>query len=120
MNRYKNDDKSIDTELVVQRLGQAVWALPRSLQRHLLSTDEDEETFQRDVRTHLDPTMAEDFINARHRPARALFYLSQAVDALPLCVEEKVAVDNSIVVLTDMMGACERIFSSPVPLVYTR
>jgi len=119
-NKYKGDGKSTDTQSALKHLSLAVWALPRSLQRHLLSMEEDEEAYQRDVRKYLDPTMAEDLINARHRPTRALFYLSQAVDALPLCVEEKIAVDNSIVVLTDMMGTCERIFSSPVPLVYTR
>ena len=86
----------------------------------MLSKEEDEDTFQRDVRTYLDPTIANDLISAHHRPTRALFYLSEAVYRLPLRVEEKVNVDSSVAVLIDMVGTCERIFSSPVPLVYTR
>jgi predicted membrane chloride channel (bestrophin family) len=119
-NKYKNADTSVDTKLVVQKLAPAVWAVPRSLQRHLLTKDEDELAFQNDVRKNLDPIIAEDLINAKHRPARAMYYLSRAVDSLPLCVEEKIAVDNSITVLADMIGTCERLLSSPVPLVYTR
>jgi predicted membrane chloride channel (bestrophin family) len=112
--------KGSDPHQALTNLSLAVWALPRSLQSRLLTSNEDEHAFVRDVQNKLDPTMAAALISARHRPTRALFYLSQAVDALPLVVEEKIAIDNSVVVLTDMMGTCERLFSSPVPLVYTR
>jgi len=119
-NRYKNDEKNIDTEQALKKLAMAVWAIPRSVKRHTLTKAEDEEAFQKDLKTYLEPAVAEDIIAARSRPTRAMFYLSEAVDALPLCVEEKVAIDNSVVVLADQIGCCERLLSAPIPLVYTR
>ena len=34
--------------------------------------------------------------------------------------QDKVRIDKTIGILVDITGACERIFKSPVPLVYTR
>lgn len=101
-------------------LATAVWEFPRALTRHLLSADEDESNFALAMRERLSREQADAIINARHRPTKALFDLSCAVDALGLPYVKRIEVDKSIVVLCDQAGACERIFSSPVPLVYTR
>ena len=98
----------------------AIWEFPRSLQRHLLRAQEDEEVFQSEVRDRLDPRDAEALIAATHRPTKALFDLSNAVERLPISYIKRIEIDKSIVVLGDMAGACERLLSSPVPLVYTR
>lgn len=98
----------------------AIWEFPRSLQRHLLRAQEDEEVFQMEVRERLAPKDAEALIAATHRPTKALFDLSNAVERLPISYIKRIEIDKSIVVLGDMAGACERILSSPVPLVYTR
>lgn len=98
----------------------AIWEFPRSLQRHLLRSQEDEEVFQKEVRERLDPENAEALIAATHRPTKALFDLSYAVDRLPISYIKRLEIDKSITVLGDMSGACERLLSSPVPLVYTR
>ena len=107
-------------EEVLDRLALCIWSFPRSLTRHLLSEYEDEEQFQYDVKEKFDPMTANRLIAAKHRPTNALFHLSLAVDQLPLSFVKRIEVDKSIVVLCDMMGACERIFNSPVPLVYSR
>jgi len=98
----------------------AVWEFPRSLQRHLLRAQEDEEPFQMEVRERLSPRDAEALIASAHRPTKALFDLSNAVERLPISYIKRIEIDKSIVVLGDMAGACERLLSSPVPLVYTR
>lgn len=104
----------------VQNLAIAVWEFPRALTRHLLSSEEDENAFIAQMYERLPKEQAEAMIKCRHRPTKALFDLSCAVDALGLPYVKRIEVDKSIVVLCDQAGACERIFSSPVPLVYTR
>jgi predicted membrane chloride channel (bestrophin family) len=101
-------------------LGKAVWAFPRSLQRQLFGAQEDELAFQRDVRRRLDPQQAEALIQVQDKPSRALHDLSKAINALPLDYLRRMHIDQSVVELVDALGACERIYSSPVPLVYTR
>ena len=59
-------------------------------------------------------------LDAPHRPLRALSLLSAAMDRLPIDEKKKVEMDKSIILLGDACEACERIFASPVPLVYTR
>ena len=57
---------------------------------------------------------------APDRPMPALMNLSLLVNALAIEKQRRIEIDKSLVILGDMLGACERIFSSPVPLVYTR
>jgi putative membrane protein len=104
----------------VQNLATAVWEFPRALTRHLLSKEEDEMDFAAHMYVRLPREQADAIVGCRHRPTKALFDLSCAVDALGLPYVKRIEVDKSIVVLCDQAGACERIFSSPVPLVYTR
>ena len=37
-----------------------------------------------------------------------------------MCDQDRARFDTTISVLCDNVGACERIFKSPIPLVYTR
>ena len=46
--------------------------------------------------------------------------LSRAVHQLPMDEKRRVEVDKSVILLGDALETCERIFTSPVPLVYTR
>ena len=54
------------------------------------------------------------------RPSLALRELTLAMDALPMDEKKKVEADKSVILLGDACETVERIFSSPVPLVYTR
>ena len=114
------EEDPIKRKEVLNELEKAIWEFPRSLQRHLLRADEDEESFQKDVREKLDPEAAEALIASPHRPTKALFDLSQAVNELPISYLKRLEIDKSITVLIDCAGACERILSAPIPLVYTR
>jgi predicted membrane chloride channel (bestrophin family) len=104
---------------VLKRLTDAIWVFPRSLQRHLLG-EIDDEAYIRDLQGLKNQEMIEGLVEARHKPTRALYELTSAVNALPMSYLRRIEVDKSIVALCDAMGACERIFTSPVPLVYTR
>lgn len=104
----------------IDNLRKATWSVPRALSRHLLSAGEDEDEFCNDIRERLDEETAESIIVARHRPQRALYYLSSCVDELPLDFRQRYEMDKSLVVLIDMIGSCERLFSAPIPLFYTR
>ena len=104
----------------LDRLALSVWEFPRALSRHLLRGAEDEEAFAADVRFRLDPDIAEKLISVRHRPTKALYDLTNSVDALSLPFIKRIEIDKSITVLCDQAGACERILSAPVPLFYTR
>lgn len=98
----------------------SVWAFARSMQRHLWGFHEDDENFQRDVRERLDPREAEGLIVARHKPTRANHDLSRAINELPVTYLRRIEIDKSAIAFADAMGACDRIFTSPVPLFYTR
>mmetsp|Transcript_17879 Transcript_17879/g.29585 ORF Transcript_17879/g.29585 Transcript_17879/m.29585 type:complete len:423 (+) Transcript_17879:128-1396(+) len=104
----------------LERLADTVWAFSRSLQYHLRGKVEDEEDYLRDIQEKLSPAMAQALIDARHKPTRAMYELTTTINALPMTYFRRLELDHSVVALCDAMGGCERIFSSPVPLVYTR
>lgn len=104
----------------LDRLAMTIWSFPRSLQRHLLGEVEDHEAYCKDVRGRLPADMAEGLIIARHKPSRALYELSNAINDLPMAYLRRIELDKSCVEFANAMGACDRIFTSPVPLVYTR
>jgi ion channel-forming bestrophin family protein len=105
---------------LMARLAAAVWCFPRSLTRHLLSAAEDEYDYAVDVRSNLRADLAEDLIAARHKPTRAMYELSCAINEFPLSDWRRVAMDSAATTLCDAMGSSERIFTSPVPRFYTR
>jgi len=57
---------------------------------------------------------------ASNRPMFCLNALSSVVREANLHPVDKSRLDTSITKLVDLTGACERIFKSPVPLIYTR
>ena len=108
----------------MKRVANAVWLFPRAEQRHLLSPREDEEPYQKAVRERLgdyDPVLADDMVSfTRHRPSRALYEMTSAINEIPIEMFRRVSVDESVSHLCDAMGTCDRIYSSPVPTIYTR
>jgi len=104
----------------LDRLSKCIWAFPRSLSRHMESPFTAEADYVADLRDRLDPEHADGLIQAAHRPNRALFDLTTAVNDLSMHALRRNEIDKSIVVLGDQKGASERLFSSPVPLFYTR
>lgn len=57
---------------------------------------------------------------AKNRPMFMLNAMSERVRKANIDPIAKQSIDRSISTLVDLTGACERIFKSPIPLVYTR
>jgi len=76
--------------------------------------------FAGELRVRLGEVNALRLLTAPNRPLQALADLSYTVNALPVDEKRRVEMDKSIVLLNDALETCERIFASPVPLVYTR
>ena len=104
----------------LKELADATWAFARCLQRHLLGMEEDEIEFCNDIQSFMTKDTAQSLIAAQSKPIRAMYDLTNVVNALPLPYLRRLEFDKSIVRLCDALGVCDRIFSSPVPLVYTR
>jgi len=113
-------EKDVGTKESIANLALSVWLFSRSSTRQLSSSEEDESNFAKEVRKRIPIDRAEAIIAERHRPNKALFYLSNDINKLNMSPYKRIEIDRSVVILNDMQGACERIFSSPVPLVYSR
>jgi predicted membrane chloride channel (bestrophin family) len=59
-------------------------------------------------------------MKAKNRPMFMLNAMSAAVRKADIDPISRSRIDASISTLVDLTGACERVFKSPVPLVYTR
>jgi putative membrane protein len=106
---------------LARRIADAVWLFPRTMQTHLLNPVEDAEAYVADVWEKLpDHELAEDLIKARHKPTLALYEMSCAINEIPLDTIQRTMIDTAVSQMCDAMGGCDRIFGSPVPVVYTR
>ncbi len=107
-------------ERELDELSASVWAFPRCLCSFLRGAD-DEATLRLELSDRLGADAAALLRNpSSHRPVVALRELSARMDALSIDEKRRVEMDKSVIILGDMCEICERIFSSPVPLVYTR
>jgi predicted membrane chloride channel (bestrophin family) len=105
----------------LERLADAVWSFPRSLQFHLLGPLEDGVAYARDLQTLGDPQFAADLLAVRHKPTRALREITQVLSSINFkSVIYQVEAEKAVTALCDALGACERIFTSPPPLFYSR
>lgn len=119
------DKKSTSGRLALERLTRATWVLPRTLMNRLAGKADDDELYEKEIRRAFDnddPTNFVEYVlyEAPNRPAAALLELTECLNELPIDTARRIEIDKSVVVLCDSIGSCERIFTSPVPLVYTR
>jgi predicted membrane chloride channel (bestrophin family) len=120
---YGHDGQYIDPEKRardLQNVSLCTWAFVRSMKRHLSPPAEDEDAYQEEIRARLPPAQAEALSQAAHRPNRALYDLSVAIDKLPMHFMRKNEINKNLSIFEDTLGGCERLLSSPVPLFYTR
>jgi len=105
----------------LERLSVCTWAFVRSMKRHLSPEWEDEASFRLEMYERL-PTelQANAIINAAHRPNRALYDLSMAIENLPMHFMRKNEMHKALTIFEDNLGSSERLLTSPVPLIYNR
>ena len=142
-NNNSNDDDDDDdddvsclehNQMALQQLGFDVWLFCRTLMNQLLGP-QDEDDYLFEIAETLSATKTasatttkttslndcDDIIHAPDRAMAALARLSMSLDQnIPIDEKRRVEIDKSIVLLGDCMAICEKIFASPVPLIYTR
>jgi predicted membrane chloride channel (bestrophin family) len=104
----------------LKALSLATWSFVRAMKRHLSPESEDEKDFKIEVYEKLPKEQAQAIINAAHRPNRALFDLSVAIENLPMPFMRKNEIHKAITIFEDNLGSSERLLTSPVPLFYSR
>jgi putative membrane protein len=105
----------------LRRLADAVWSFPRSLSFHMLGPLEDAAAFAQDVQNLNDKDFARDLLTVRHKPTRSLKEITEALGTINFkSIVYQAETEKSVTALCDALGACERIFTSPVPVFYTR
>lgn len=104
----------------LQRLSLCTWTFVRAMKRHLSPEWEDEEDFKKELFEKLPAEQAKTIIAAAHRPNRALFDLSMAIENLPMHFIRRNEMQAAVTIFEDNLGSCERLLTSPIPLVYTR
>lgn len=113
-----NDPEARET---LEYLALTTWAFSRTFMNALSGPDDEVEYREEMQSTYPDGSeVASSILAAPDRTMAAMTELSLALDAIPIDEKRRVEIDKSIVIIGDCVGACERIFSSPVPLVYTR
>lgn len=104
----------------LKALSLATWSFVRAMKRHLSPESEDEQDFRRELFERLPAPQAQAIIDAAHRPNRALFDLSVAIENLPMHFLRKNQVHQAVTIFEDNLGSSERLLTSPVPLFYSR
>ncbi|KAL7536531.1 hypothetical protein ACHAXR_009275 [Thalassiosira sp. AJA248-18] len=110
----------IERQYLLGQVSLMTWAFVRSMKRHLSPPDEDEEDYLTEIKSRLTPEQADALISATHRPNRALYDLSVAIEKLPMHFVRKNSINQNLSIFEDTLGGCERLLSSPVPLFYSR
>jgi len=104
----------------LERVSLCTWAFVRSMKRHLSPESEDEAAFKAELYERLPKSMAQSIIKAAHRPNRALYDLSLAIENLPMHMMRKNEMHSALTIFENNLGSSERLLTSPVPLIYNR
>jgi len=95
-------------------------AFARALKLHLRYDKDKEQVAYKEFRDLLGKTEAEKLLAATHRPCQAMADCTNFIRSRKLNPLAMQNFDKSFEQQSNIMGACERIFKTPLPLVYTR
>jgi len=106
----------------VRKMGIASWALCRTLQHELSGKFDPKEKYEKSIRGKLTARQADSLLNARNKLYRAQYDIHQSIEVF---TEEVSALDRRAMINTvnDVAIAsveCERLYTTPIPLLYTR
>merc|ERR1719498_30443 len=101
------------------QLANEVALFPKAL-RSFLRGAEDDAIFQEEAIELVGPYTAEALMVSKNRATFVCNMISATVDRADLHPMDRARMDSCTSKLVDYLGACERIFRSPIPLVYTR
>jgi len=107
-----------------QRMAAETGAFIKSLRNFLRGPTDDDvlrsELYEYVEKGTMTPAQAEAVMSASNRPIFCLAALSATLRKADIDTMQKARIDSTISILVDLTGANERIFKSPIPLVYTR
>ena len=106
----------------VRELSNASWLYCRTVMNKLSSPDEDEEQYKKEViERYQNSSIGTRTIKSKDRIMAAWKQLSLQLHSLPASDPKAlIETDKSIIILGECASICEKVYSSPVPLVYTR
>jgi predicted membrane chloride channel (bestrophin family) len=106
----------------VEEFSKVVWLYCRSVMNKLSSPDEDELVYKEQVMRVFEASpIAQTIITSPDRVTSAWREMSVQLHSLPAADPKAlIETDKSIIILGECTSICEKIYSSPVPLVYTR
>ena len=112
---------STDQE-AVKEFSKIVYLYCRSVMNQLSSPDEDEAKYIEEVKAlYQESPIGTQICESNNRAMVAWKHLSVQLHSLPVADPKAlIETDKSIIVLGECTAVCEKIYSSPVPLVYTR
>jgi len=105
----------------VEHLSNAAWLLTRSLMSDLLGPEDEEDYREQVMSVYSQSEEQRDtalrIIDSEDRTMASLAHASIALDNVPIDEKRRVEIDKSLVIVGDCIGVCQKIYSSPVPLV---
>jgi len=117
------DDRN---EEVLDDLIRSIWAFSRSLMNQL-SGPEDSEGYREELLKAFPPERDQhNFVSymsstpQQERAGAALMEVTLVLNNMPIDEKRRVEIDKSLVLLSDCLATCDRIYTAPVPLVYSR
>eukprot|EP00899_Mesostigma_viride_P016759 jgi/Mesvir1/25084/Mv04869-RA.2 len=101
---------------LVEGLAKWMSALTRSLKAHLRAGEDLDD----DLRKLLTPKEFQMLSDAKHRPNFCLQVMAGIIRKANLTPMQTTAMDLNLTAFADVVGGCERILKTPIPLSYTR
>jgi len=97
-----------------------LWSLPPPPQGHFRDGQDEEDKLYSEFVGLLGQEDADKIMEAKHRPMRIVQELSTVVNNANMNDVQLSTIDRNLSGFCDTVGVCERIFKTPMPLVYTR
>lgn len=109
----------VEDDVLKANLVRQVAAFPRCLKWYL-GHRHNERRLRDDLEGVLLPVEIDQLLSSRHPVKHCLLRMSQTLTAASLIPNVQSHMDKQICQLTEEMFECERIYTSPIPLMYTR
>jgi len=104
----------------LEELTRRTIAFARALKLHLRYEADKEAVGRREMEALLGKKEADKLLAAKHRPCQAITDLTSLLRSTDMPAYAVPAFDRTLEQFSNQLGACERIFKTPLPLIYTR
>ncbi|PRW33278.1 UPF0187 chloroplastic [Chlorella sorokiniana] len=88
------------------------WVLKNHVREH--------KHWQAELGDILEPSELEAVVASKHPPLLALQVITELLDRAPISAKQRLRIDGCVTDLSDVVGGCQRILNTPIPVSYTR